>query len=95
MASVALSTGYLLPIRRLEVRPAAQPTGKRTTFWRWRTIAEAAGSIVFLGLVGWQVCRIGSQLLQLAMQVVAGIISSEPVVNAAQSIGPASGAWPW
>ena len=71
MASVAFSTGYLLPTSRLAVRPAAQPARKQTTSWSWRAMADTASGITFLGVLGWAVWHIGSVLLQLVPQVAA------------------------
>lgn len=71
MAHVAFSTGYLLPVARLEARPAAQPADERTPGWPWRAIADTASGITFLGVLGWAVWHIGSVLLELVPQVAA------------------------
>lgn len=95
MTSMAFSAENLFPISSQELRPAAHPAGRRTVFWPLRAIAEVAGSILFLGVLGWEVWRIASQLFQPVIQMAAGATCSEPVVHAAESVWPASGAWPW
>ena len=67
MTSLTFSAGYVLPISKLEVRPTAQ----RTTSWSWRVVADTASGLLFLGVLGFEVWRMGSVLMQLAPQVVA------------------------
>jgi hypothetical protein len=71
MASVASTTGYGRPSRRLEVRAEARPARKRTTSWPWGAIADTASGITFFGVLGWEVWRIGGHLSQLATEVAA------------------------
>jgi hypothetical protein len=71
MASAASTTGYGLPIRRLEDCPEVQSANTRTTSWTWRAIADIASGIAFCGVLAWEVWRIGGHLSQLASEVVA------------------------
>ncbi len=71
MTSVTISTGYSLPNRSRQVCQPTQPAGRRTPSGTWRAIADAATGITFLGVLGWGMWHLGSQLLQLAPQVAA------------------------
>jgi len=67
MTSLTFSAGYVLPTSKLEVRPVAQ----RTASWSWRVVADTASGLIFLGVLGFEVWRMGSVLLQLVPQVAA------------------------
>lgn len=95
MASVAFSASGIFPISRAEARPAVRPARKWTTIGSLRTMAEVASGLLFFGLLGWEVYRIGSQLIQLVILMVAGITGSPQQFQAAEPIWPASGPWPW
>jgi hypothetical protein len=71
MASVASSTGYLLPISKLAARPAIQPARRRTTAWPWRAIADTVSGLTFLSVLGWELWRIAGQCMELGTQVAA------------------------
>lgn len=94
MASVALSVGDVLPIRRIEVRRTVRSARKWTASGLMRAIAAVAGSFLFLGILGWEVWRIGGHVPQLAV-VMAGATGSDPVVQAGEPVCPTSGTWPW
>lgn len=53
MTSVMFSRQCILPIRGRAVGPARRPQTGRATPWRWRTIADTASSLAFLGTLGW------------------------------------------
>lgn len=71
MASAALSAEYALPTMEFEVCPAAQPGSMRTISWPWRAIADAVSGIAFLGVLGWEMWRIGGELFRLGAQMAA------------------------
>ncbi len=71
MANAVFSAEYLLPITRLEIGPAAKLQVRRMPQLPWQAIADAASGITFLGVLGWEVWRIGGQLAQLAAQAAA------------------------
>jgi hypothetical protein len=63
---MAFSAENRLPTTTPDALPAAQPGVERTTSCSWRTIFQTAGGIAFLGVLGWEVCRISGLMLQLA-----------------------------
>lgn len=71
MTSVTISTGYSLLNRSREVCHSTQPAGRRTVSGTWRAIADASSGITFLGVLGWGMWHLVSQLLQIAPQVTA------------------------
>ncbi len=72
MASVAFPAEYVLAIRRLAVQSAAERRAETAVPWRWGAIADAASGITFLGVLGWAICHVGAQFLQ-----VAGMIETQ------------------
>jgi len=72
MANMALSAEYLLPIERPAFRPAAHSASKRAISWHWQAIGDIAASILFLGVLGWEMWHIASHLLAYAVYVAAG-----------------------
>ncbi len=95
MASVALSAGHVLPIRRPEVRSAVRPARKWSVTESLGTMAEVASGLLFMGVLGWEVWRIGGCLVQLVVQMASAATGSGPVVHAADFVWPSGGPWPW
>ncbi len=71
MASATFSAEYFLPSKRSGVHPATRPQVKWSAQSALRTIAEAMGSIAFLGIFGWEVWHQANQLLQYGTLMVA------------------------
>ncbi len=65
MASVAFSTEYVLPIRKLARRPVLKPQTRTAVQWPLQAIADAASGIGFLGVLGWAVWHLGVHLIQM------------------------------
>jgi hypothetical protein len=63
MASMVLSAERVLPIRNVEVRPAAQVGSRWTASCSWQAIGNTASGLAFVGALGWESWRIGSCLL--------------------------------
>ena len=59
MTSVMLSRPCILPIRGRAVAPAIGLQVERVTSWRWRTIADAASGLAFLGTLAWVIWHLG------------------------------------
>ena len=95
MASVAISAGNLLPITRLQAHAAARPAENWTATEWLRAIAGIVGSLLVLGLLGWEVWHIGGQLVQLASQAGASLTGCAPAAYPVEAIWPSGGSWPW
>ncbi len=63
MSSAILSAEYVPGVGRLDAIRPVPCVGSPAISWSWRKVGENASGLMFLTVLGWEVWRIGGQLL--------------------------------